>query len=110
MLPPGVTGISFLDSINSKTQAKARTHLPVFSSDGPLQTYLPYLNIALSAILGVLGSLVKAKTRAQGDIVWVGFEWVPGGIYAVVVVAKMVMGSVDPEEELRELRYGYKGA
>ncbi|PQE25382.1 Histone acetyltransferase protein [Rutstroemia sp. NJR-2017a BBW] len=111
ILPPGVTGISVLDSLNSKTQAKARNHSPVFSSsDGPLQTYLPYLNIALSAILGVLGSLVKAKIQAQGMVLWTGFEWVPGAIYAVVVVAKLVMGSVDPEEELRGLRYGYKGA
>ncbi|PQE30352.1 Histone acetyltransferase protein [Rutstroemia sp. NJR-2017a WRK4] len=110
ILPPGFTGISILDSLNSKTQSKTQAHLPVLSSDGPLQTYLPYLNIALSAILGVLGSLVKAKIQAQGMVLWTGFEWVPGGIYAVVIVAKLVMGSVDPEEELRGLRYGYKGA
>lgn len=58
----------------------------------------------------MLGTMVKAKTRARGEILWWGFEWVPAGIYAVVVMAKMVMGSVDPEEELKGLRYGYKGA
>ncbi|KAM3074236.1 hypothetical protein ACMFMG_002940 [Clarireedia jacksonii] len=116
-LPPGLTGIPILDSLNTKTQTQTHSHtrtrtrtLPVSSSSGPLQIYLPPLNILLSATLGLLGSLAKAKARSQGSILWFGFEWVPAGIYAVVVAAKMVMGSVDPEEELKGLRYGYKGA
>jgi hypothetical protein len=34
----------------------------------------------------------------------------PGVVYAVVVGAKVVMAGVDPERELRGLRYSYKGA
>ena len=39
-----------------------------------------------------------------------GFAWLPGAVYAVVVGGKWVMGSVNPEVELAGLRYGFKGA
>ena len=32
------------------------------------------------------------------------------GVYGVVLLAKWMMGSVDPEGELEGLRYGFKGA
>lgn len=41
---------------------------------------------------------------------WRGFGWLPAGVYAVVLTAKWIMGSVDPESELGGLRYGFKGA
>ena len=41
---------------------------------------------------------------------WWGFGWLPAGVYAVVLLAKWMMGSVDPEGELGGLRYGFKGA
>jgi hypothetical protein len=34
----------------------------------------------------------------------------PGVVYASVVGAKVVMAGVDPERELRGLKYDYKGA
>lgn len=39
-----------------------------------------------------------------------GLGNLPGIVYAVVVVAKLMMASVDPERELGALKYGYKGA
>ena len=41
---------------------------------------------------------------------WWGFGWLPAGVYGVVILAKLTMGSVDPKEELGGLRYGFKGA
>jgi hypothetical protein len=34
----------------------------------------------------------------------------PGVVYASVIGAKVVMAGVDPERELRGLKYDYKGA
>jgi hypothetical protein len=45
----------------------------------------------------VLGSVTRRKAEAWW---WGGFSWLPGGVYAVVLVAKWIMGSVDPEGEL----------
>jgi len=53
-----------------------------------------------------LGWLLKRK----GEHIWGGFAILPLGIYTVVLLAKVVMGSVDPEGELGGLRYGFKGA
>jgi hypothetical protein len=47
--------------------------------------------------------------RGRSDM-WVGFGWLPAVVYGVVLLAKVIMGSVDPEAELGGLRYGYKGA
>lgn len=89
------------------------------SSPGPLHTYLPILNLLLSFILGFLGTLIKSKSRSrskileegtEADIFWMGFEWLPLVIYSSVLLAKVLMGSVDPEAELGGLRYRYKGA
>jgi len=76
--------------------------------EGPLLTYLPYLNLGLGMVLGVLGRLVKVK--GGNGVMWWGFEWLPMGIYGLIMLAKFVMGGVDPERELKELRYGFKGA
>lgn len=72
-----------------------------------MQTYLPYLNLVLVAVLGVLGAVSSGRGR---EVVWVGFGWVPGVVYGVVLVAKVVMAGVDPEAELGGLRYRFKGA
>ncbi|KAJ8062360.1 hypothetical protein OCU04_008904 [Sclerotinia nivalis] len=121
-LPPEKTSIAILDNFNRPSQdsplSKTGGVLGVNTvDDGPLLTYLPTLNLLLSLILGVLGTIVKSKHRsnsrivdAETDIWWTGFEWLPLGIYAVVLLAKTVMGSVNPEEELGSLRYRYKGA
>jgi hypothetical protein len=56
----------------------------------------------------VLGTLTQR--RAQDGLLWWGFSGVPGGVYAVVLLAKWIMGSVDPAGELGGLRYEFKGA
>lgn len=56
-------------------------------------------------MLVLLGMVVGRKTE-----LWWGFGWLPAGVYTVVLLAKWLMGSVDPEGELGGLRYGFKGA
>jgi hypothetical protein len=73
--------------------------------DGPIRTYLPYLNLGLCGVLTLLGVVVKRKVE-----LWWGFSWLPAGVYGVVLLAKWIMGSVDPEAELGELKYEFKGA
>jgi hypothetical protein len=67
--------------------------------------FLPLLNLGLCVALGLLGMVFRGREE-----VWWGFGWLPAGVYAVVLIAKVVMGSVDPEAELGGLRYGFKGA
>ena len=74
-------------------------------NEGPLAQFLPLLNVGLCVVLGLLGMVFRGK-----DLVWFGFGWLPAGVYGVVLLAKVIMGSVDPEAELGVLRYGYKGA
>lgn len=69
--------------------------------------YLPYLNLGLGVVLVLMGWVVG---RVKERDVWTGMGWLPLVVYLVVLVAKMVMGSVDPEKELTALRYDYKGA
>ncbi|KAI0900922.1 hypothetical protein F4806DRAFT_450418 [Annulohypoxylon nitens] len=77
--------------------------------DSPLARYLPYLNLGLCGILVLTGLLTKSGA-SQGHWGHVGLNNLPAIVYGVVLVAKMVMGSVDPERELSALRYEYKGA
>ncbi|KAI1297386.1 hypothetical protein F5Y03DRAFT_283224 [Xylaria venustula] len=78
----------------------------------PLQQYLPFLNIALCSLLILAGILTSSSQRSAASRHWghVGLANLPALIYAVVLVAKMLMGSIDPERELSSLRYEYKGA
>jgi hypothetical protein len=102
-LPPGVTSISFLDNLNTTPSTQRLFHRADLI--GPLLQYLPYLNLALCGILVLLGMVVSKKVEE----LW-GFGWLPAGVYGVVLLAKWVMGSVDPVSELGGLRYGFKGA
>ncbi|KAI1093446.1 hypothetical protein F5B19DRAFT_450346 [Rostrohypoxylon terebratum] len=77
--------------------------------DSPLARYLPYLNLGLCAVLVLTGLLTKSGA-SQGHWGHVGLNNLPAVVYGVVLIAKMVMGSVDPERELSALRYEYKGA
>ncbi|OTB11987.1 hypothetical protein K445DRAFT_378870 [Daldinia sp. EC12] len=121
-LPPSVTGIRGLDgwvSRGSENNSKRKTDniTTAFGAEGrrdsPLATYLPYLNIALCTVLVLTGLVSKpgASAREQPQQ-WghVGLSNLPAIVYAVVVVAKIVMGGVDPERDLSALRYEYKGA
>lgn len=110
-LPPGQTAIPFLDALNTRSSIKDQPSRRPFSqsfsvNEGPIRQYLPYLNLGLSGVLILLGMVVNRKTEE----LWWGFGWLPAGVYAVVLLAKWVMGSVDPERELGGLRYRFKGA
>ncbi|KAK2594861.1 hypothetical protein QQS21_007411 [Conoideocrella luteorostrata] len=120
-LPPTVTGIAPLDawtrredvlaaskdaSIKLRHQAR-RLQRGLNYDKSPLETYLPYLNAALVTIL-VLTGLVTG--RGAGSFSWVGMGNLPGIVYTVILLAKVVMGAVDPEKELSGLRYEYRGA
>lgn len=84
----------------------------------PLERYLPYLNVGLCAVLVLYGLLVRrgggggggggGEARQQFGLLGLGN--LPAIVYGVVVVAKLVMASVDPERELAALKYDYKGA
>ena len=78
----------------------------VVHPEGPIRQYLPYLNVGLCLLLGVLGKLV----RERGDGMWWVLSWLPAAVYVIVVCGKFVMGGVDPGRELEGLRYGFKGA
>lgn len=84
-----------------KTPAVARQ----LQSQGPVQKYLPVLNLALVMVLGLLGTVFRGREE-----VWRGFGWLPAGVYGVILIAKFVMGSVNPEAELETLKYEFKGA
>jgi hypothetical protein len=67
------------------------------------------------AVLALLTGLLERVKMGQGSSSSGGVSPVllgalPGVVYAVVVGAKVVMAGVDPERELRGLRYSYKGA
>lgn len=51
-----------------------------------------------------------AVGRAGNKAVWTGMGYLPLVVYSVVLIAKVVMSSVDPEKELTALKYEYKGA
>ncbi|KAL2753731.1 hypothetical protein ACRALDRAFT_1071860 [Sodiomyces alcalophilus JCM 7366] len=114
ILPPAETGLSFLDALVSprKTTLRAqrrdaaRPFLPL-SDKSPLEAYLPYLNIVLCGLAALSSALAPGKGKPEGLI---KLGYLPTLVYSVVLVAKMVMGGVDPEGELGPLRYGYKGA
>ncbi|KAH6688304.1 hypothetical protein F5X68DRAFT_78976 [Plectosphaerella plurivora] len=114
--PPENTGFPLLDRLvqpaRSRSEAalraqrqKAAPFLP--AEDSPLAQYLPYLNLLLCAFVMLAGWAAGSTDAHYG---WIGLGNLPALIYAIVVGAKMIMGSVDPEGELGGLKYDYKGA
>ncbi|KAI2471794.1 hypothetical protein F4781DRAFT_385856 [Annulohypoxylon bovei var. microspora] len=126
---PGVTGIRVLDAWvgasgkdGAGTKARSRgarddygggvASSPFWAEEhrgSPLARYLPYLNLGLCAVL-VLTGLLTRSGASQGHWGHVGLSNLPAIVYGVVLLAKIVMGGVDPEKELSALRYEYKGA
>ncbi|KAI0101841.1 hypothetical protein GGR51DRAFT_304893 [Nemania sp. FL0031] len=139
-LPPGVTGLRVLDAwvggrdgsasltnpssgtpggvglvmgANAQRRRRLTTDSPFFwahSHRSPLQHYLSFLNVALCVLLVVAGLLSSQRSAAAQHWGHVGLANLPPLIYVVVLVAKMLMGSIDPERELSALQYEYKGA
>ncbi|KAI1753855.1 hypothetical protein F4782DRAFT_545632 [Xylaria castorea] len=155
-LPPGVTGIRFLDAwvgssssssssdnnnaasttttaaggrggggggllgpmganARRRRRASAGSHSFFWAARhhrSPLEQFLPFLNVALCGLLILAGFLSSSSQRSVAHRHWghVGLANLPALIYVVVLVAKMLMGSIDPERELSALRYEYKGA
>lgn len=107
-LPAGITGIKHIDNLNKpegKGPAASQHGNLRLGTDSPTKQYLPYLNLALCGVLALAGLVVKANR----DILWSGFGSVPAAVYVMVLIAKIVMASVDVGE-LEALKYGYKGA
>ncbi|KAK4087415.1 hypothetical protein Purlil1_8263 [Purpureocillium lilacinum] len=132
-LPPTVTGIAPLDAWTRSDDVRAAARdagALLRSSSGrggarasrgagvlddgrggggrsPLDMYLPYLNVVLVAMVALLGLVAG---RGAGEFGVIGMGNLPALVYAVVLISKVVMGSVDPEKELSALKYRFKGA
>ncbi|KAI1165458.1 hypothetical protein F5B18DRAFT_611082 [Nemania serpens] len=76
----------------------------------PLEQHLPLLNLAICGFLVLAGLLSPRRSATAQHWGHVGLTNLPALIYVFVLVAKMLMGSIDPEKELSSLRYEYKGA
>ncbi|RAL64064.1 hypothetical protein DID88_003252 [Monilinia fructigena] len=59
-LPAEKTAISILDNLNQSDKNSTLSKIRVNGVDnGPLETYLPTLNLVLSLVLGILGALLS---------------------------------------------------
>lgn len=54
--------------------------------------------------------VVASMKAGKGGLLFVGMGYLPGIVYGASLLAKGVMASVDPEKELGNLKYGYRGA
>lgn len=114
---PAVTGISPLDAwvrsedvglaMRQETDRLLQRVGPLVVAQSPLDLYLPYMNLALAIMLALMGLVAGPRTSAFG---FVGMGSWPALVYANSLMAKAMMGSVDPERTLSALKYRYKGA
>ncbi|GKU17402.1 unnamed protein product [Fusarium langsethiae] len=84
-----------------------RSSFSYVETRSPLETYLPFLNIGLGVVLILMAWAIG---RTKSEAVWPGMGYLPLVVYAIILISKMVMSSVDPEKELASLKYDYKGA
>ncbi|KAF3011495.1 hypothetical protein E8E14_007382 [Neopestalotiopsis sp. 37M] len=86
--------------------------VPMAETRSPLAVWLPYLNLALCGLLVLAGLVGTSSSRSGSGGSWghVSLANMPGVVYLVVLLAKVVMGGVDPEKELSGLKYDFKGA
>ncbi|KAL2155325.1 hypothetical protein VTH82DRAFT_66 [Thermothelomyces myriococcoides] len=83
----------------------------VGGAKSPLETHLPWLNVALAVLTLLTGFLQRLKTGpVTTGVNPLLLGALPGVVYAVIIGAKVIMAGVDPERELSALKYGYKGA
>ncbi len=104
-LPPTVTGFIVLDKQQGGVGGKSRAEATLARS--PLEVWLPHLNLGLVVILMLLNLVASSDRMGPG---WIVLKNLPAIIYTAVLAAKLIMAHVDPESELRALRYEYKGA
>ncbi len=104
-MPDTVTGIAPLDAWTGTGGVAGA------GGRSPLDTHLPYLNGGLAVMLGLMGVVAARRAGAEGGLMgWPTMGYLPGLVYGTVLMAKMMMASVDPEKALSGLKYGYKGA
>lgn len=112
-------GPSGMGTLNQRRRRRRTNSLSYVVPKSPLEKHLPYLNIGLCVILilsGVLANRVVGEDEdgkahhSHNHFGWLGLGNLPAIVYGVVIIAKMVMASVDPERELQKLKYEYKGA
>jgi hypothetical protein len=107
-MPDTVTGIAPLDAWSGTGGVAGGAAVGARS---PLDTHLPYLNGGLAVMLALMGVVAAKKAGSEGGLMgWPTMGYLPGLVYAVVLVAKLMMASVDPAKALSALKYDYKGA
>ncbi|KAI3399214.1 hypothetical protein diail_7583 [Diaporthe ilicicola] len=113
--------LSGLGTLNRRRQRRRRaSSFSLAPQKSPLEKYLPLLNVGLCAVLILYGVLVRRRGGSsehydrdedhRQHFGWLGLGNLPAIVYAVVLVAKLLMANVDPERELTALKYDYKGA
>lgn len=114
----GQSGLGALDQ-RQRRRRRRTSSLTYQGPRSPLERYLPFLNLGLCAVLILYGLSAGQGDEGEGDdgsgqhhhhFGLLGLGNLPAIIYLVVIIAKVVMASVDPESELAALRYEYKGA
>ena len=118
----GEGGLSGLSTLSLRRQRRRRaSSFSVAPQKSPLERHLPLLNVGLCAMLVLYGLLVQRRGGGTSEhydrnedhrqhFGWLGLGNLPAIVYAVVIVAKLLMANVDPERELAALKYDYKGA
>lgn len=116
----GPSGISTLSQ--RRRRRRRASSFSVAPQKSPLERHLPLLNVGLCAVLVLYGLLVHRRGGGgpsehydrdedqRQHFGWLGLGNLPAVVYAVVIVAKLLMANVDPERELTSLKYDYKGA
>ncbi|KAK2607429.1 hypothetical protein N8I77_006101 [Diaporthe amygdali] len=114
-------GPSGLCTLSQRRQRRRRaSSFSLAPQRSPLERHLPLLNVGLCAVLVLYGLLVQRRGGSsehydrdedhRQHFGWLGLGNLPAIVYAVVIVAKLLMANVDPERELTALKYDYKGA
>ncbi|KUI58743.1 hypothetical protein VP1G_06023 [Cytospora mali] len=107
-----------IESLNERRRRRRRSSssFNFVRQKSPLEMYLPYLNVGLCVVLVLYGLLARrgGSSESGGEVSQqfglLGLGNLTAIVYGVVIVAKLVMASVDPERELASLKYEFKGA
>ncbi|KUI67240.1 hypothetical protein VM1G_03427 [Cytospora mali] len=107
-----------IESLNERRRRRRRSSssFNFVRQKSPLEMYLPYLNVGLCVVLVLYGLLARrggsseSSREVSQQFGLLGLGNLTAIVYGVVIVAKLVMASVDPERELASLKYEFKGA